>query len=50
MAQSDPDLPCDGLDPYAECPLDTWTYALIATGLMLGTYVLCKQQCNQAAR
>lgn len=50
VAQDDPDLPCDNVDPYADCPLDTWNYVLIATGLVLGTCVLYKQQCHQAAK
>jgi hypothetical protein len=44
FAFADPDLPCDGQDPYADCPLDTWVYILFAATLLYGIYFINKHK------
>ncbi|MES2426484.1 MAG: hypothetical protein V4560_05900 [Bacteroidota bacterium] len=44
LAQTDPDNPCDGTDPFADCPIDTWVIALFAIALLLATLYLYSKQ------
>jgi hypothetical protein len=44
LAQTDPDNPCDGTDPFADCPIDTWVIAFFAIALVLATLYLYSKQ------
>jgi len=40
----DPDNPCDGTDPFADCPLDSWVIALFSITLLSATLYLYRKQ------
>ena len=40
----DPDNPCDGTDPFSDCPLDTWVIVLAAIALIGTTIYLHRKQ------
>jgi hypothetical protein len=44
LAQTDPDNPCDGSDPFADCPLDTWVIVLAGVTLIATTLFLYRKQ------
>jgi len=44
------DLPCDGNDPYGNCPLDTSVWILAAIALVAGAVFLFKQQKTSPAK
>jgi hypothetical protein len=44
LAQTDPDNPCDGMDPFADCPLDTWVIVLVGVALITTTFYLYRKQ------
>ena len=44
LAQTDPDNPCDGTDPFADCPLDTWVIVLVGIALITTTFYLYRKQ------
>ena len=41
---TDPPLPCDGDDPYGNCPLDTYVWLLAIIALVFGAIYLYRQQ------
>jgi LPXTG-motif cell wall-anchored protein len=44
FAQTDPDNPCDGSDPFADCPLDTWVIVLAGIALLATTLYLHRKR------
>jgi hypothetical protein len=48
FAQTDPDNPCDGTDPFADCPIDNWVIAFFAIALLLATLYLYNKQKESA--
>jgi hypothetical protein len=50
FAQTDPDNPCDGSDPFADCPLDTWVIVLAVIALIATTLYLYRKQNHHSKR